>query len=313
MSANAPNLPSQLAAFRPQGDEVVDSIIQQAGPLPQIGLAYEAAIKTIWVTLRPEPKPVFTLGLLISINKVQRAIHALWGPERYAQSPVRFLAYRAEGPIFTLGGDIEFYLDCIAKGDRPSLEEYARLSTDGVLWSASSLNGAAITMTTVHAQALGGGIDAPRSCNVMIAERTAMFSYPEIKFNHYPISAVAILSRRVGPAKAHKILSSGAEYSAEEFAELGVLDAVVDPGQGEEWVRQYAAETLRFHSARLDLFRSFFHHGAEALKADLSYLAQKWTDCMLRMAPAEISRLQRINTAQDRILMHVFKAKPAAI
>ena len=61
---------------------------------------------------------------------------------------------------------------------------------------------------------MGGGIDAPLSCNVVIAGEQTSFSYPEVKFNHFPVAAVAVLSRRVGTRTALKLLTSGVELSA---------------------------------------------------------------------------------------------------
>ncbi len=291
------------------GDEVVGLIKQQAGELPQVELAYEPEIKTLWLTLAPEPRPVITLAMMTSLNKVQRAVHALWGPDKYPQSPIRFVSHvaKANSPICTLGGDLEFYLECISKGDFASLEEYAMVSIESIKWSASSLRGSAITAASVHALALGGGIDAPRSCNVMIAERRASFSYPEIKFNHFPISAVAVLSRIVGPRVAQNILASGKEYTADEFANLGVLDAVVDDGEGVASLRKYAVENLKTHRARLALFQAFYAQSGEAFEDELNHLAQRWIEHVARLTPLEISALQKIVSAQDMFLSRMFK------
>lgn len=216
--------------------EVIEAIRHQAGFLPEVQLAYEPDLRLLWVTIKPELKPVFTLQLLDSLGKVQQAVMDLWGaPEQYHNAPVRFLAFRGTGPFFTLGGDLDFYLDCLAKNDRPALAEYARLSVEDALRNASGLNGLAVTLSTIHAKAIGGGIDAPRSCNVMIAEEQASFVYPEIKFNHFPITAVGLLSRRMGPRAAERMLQSGEEMSAAEFMAAGGLEAVVPTGTGEDW------------------------------------------------------------------------------
>lgn len=289
-------------------DEVIGQIRLKAGEIPQIDLDYNPAIKTLWLTIKPEPKPVFTLTLLASINKVQRAIHEIWGPGRCPDSPVRFLAYRGEDLVFTFGGDLEFYLDCVARNDRATMEEYARVSKEGAIWNASSLQGAAITVATVHAKALGGGIDAARSCNVLIAERQATFCYPEVKFNHFPITAMAVLSRHTGPLNALKILSDGDEYSAEQFAALGGLEAVADEGRGEAWIEKYATDTLPIHNARLMLFSAFYRQSAAAFEAELTYLAQNWVDCMMRMSAVETARLQRIVAAQNRMIARARQA-----
>jgi DSF synthase len=286
--------------------EVIDAIRHKSGFLPETQLAYEPEIKTLWVTIRPELKPVFTLQLLDSLVKIQNAIVALWGaPDQYHRAPVRFLAFRGTGPFFTLGGDLDFYLDCLAKNDRAALAEYARLSSAGAVMNASGLNGLVVTLSTIHAKAIGGGIDAPRSCNIMIAEQPASFVYPEVKFNHFPITAVAVLSRRMGERNAQRVLMSGEEFSAEEFYQLDGVEAVVAPGEGEAWLRGYAAETLPMHAARTALFSAFSRRAA-GLDEELAYSAQLWVDCMLRLTPIEISKLQRIARAQERMLSRIY-------
>jgi DSF synthase len=291
--------------------EVIDAIRHEAGFLPEVQLAYEPEIKTLWVTIKPELKPVFTLQLLDSLGKIQRAIFALWGaPDQYQRAPVRFLAFRGTGPFFTLGGDLDFYLDCLAKNDRAALAEYARLSTEGAVWNAGGLNGLVITLSTIHAKAIGGGIDAPRSCNVMIAEEQASFVYPEIKFNHFPITAVAVLSRRMGARAAEQMLLSGEEMSAQQFMDAGGLEAVVPTGEGENWIRKYASDSLPMHAAKTALF-SAFNRRAGDLRAELDYLSDIWTDCMLRLNPSAISKLQRIAQTQDRMLARIYQRSAA--
>ncbi len=292
--------------------EVLEAIRHQAGFLPEVQLAYEPELRLLWVTIKPELKPVFTLQLLDSLGKVQQAVMDLWGaPEQYHNAPVRFLAFRGTGPFFTLGGDLDFYLDCLAKNDRASLAEYARLSIEGAVRNASGLNGLVVTLSTIHAKAIGGGIDAPRSCNVMIAEEQASFVYPEIKFNHFPITAVAILSRRMGARTAERMLQSGEEMSAAEFMAAGGLEAVVPAGTGEDWIRKYAADSLPIHAARTALF-SAFNRRAGDLREELDHLGQIWTDCMLRLHPGAISKLQRIAQTQDRMLSRVYQRSAEA-
>lgn len=293
--------------------DVIGAIQRRAGFLPEVQLAYEPEIRTLWVTIKPELKPVFTLQLLDSLGKIQQTIMDLWGaPEQYHAAPVRFLAFRGTGPFFTLGGDLDFYLDCLAKNDRAALAEYARLSIEGAVRNASGLNGLVVTLSTIHAKAIGGGIDAPRSCNVMIAEEQASFVYPEIKFNHFPITAVAVLSRRMGPRAAERMLMTGEEMTAAEFMEAGALEAVVPTGTGEDWIRKYAAESLPIHAARTALF-SAFNRRAGDLRAELEHLGQIWTDCMLRLHPSAISKLQRIAQTQDRMLSRVYQKDSRAM
>jgi DSF synthase len=300
------SVPAALRDRRFTPDEIVEAVLDETGPTPQVELSYEPDIQALWATIRPEPKPVFTLQLLDSLNKVQRGIHRLFGGEnRYRFSPVRFFACRGVGPVLTLGGDLDFYLDCIATGDRAGFEEYARLSVEGAAWNASGLEGTAITVAMIHGKAVGGGIDAGASCQVMVAEEQASFVYPEVRFNHFPITGVAVLSRRMGPLAAQRVLMSGEEYSAQRFYEAGALDAVAPTGGGEAWVRAYCAETLPMHGARMALF-SGFHRRAGDMREEMRHMAGLWVDCMMRLTPLEISRLQRVARAQERMLTRMY-------
>ncbi|MCC2095526.1 MAG: enoyl-CoA hydratase/isomerase family protein [Hyphomicrobiales bacterium] len=305
--------PSSIASrpvdYQVSQEEVLGAIENCVGFTPQVHLEYEPDNKILWLTIRPEPKPVFTLQLLASVGKVQAAINELWGaPSHYVHSPVRFLAYRGEGPIFTLGGDLDFYLECLAHNDRAALEEYVRLSIDGACFNASAINASTITISTISGKALGGGIDAPRSCNIMVAEKSATFCYPEMKFNHFPITAIYVLSRHLGPQNAARMLLSGEELAAEDFEKIGGLQAVVEDGAGEDWIRSYARENLSVHSARVSLFAAL-HNQATNMRDALTYQGQLWVEGMMRLSPMEISRLQRIAQTQDKMLARLYRKK----
>ncbi|HYA81042.1 MAG TPA: hypothetical protein VED87_08955, partial [Methylocystis sp.] len=79
------------------------------------------------------------------------------------------------------------------------------------------------------------------------------------------------------------------------------LDAVTPAGEGEDWLRRYARETLQIHSARLALFCAF-HRRAGDLEAELRPLAKIWAENLIRLSPLQISKLQRIVLVQERML-----------
>lgn len=281
------------------GKGVVETILGTYGPLPQISLEYEAASKLLWITLRPEPKPVFTLPAVQSVLKVQHAIRDLWG--KSGDRPVLFLAFRSHGPVFSLGGDLDYYLDCLATNDRAGLNHYAETAAKVIELNRNGIEGRVITLSTVHGKALGGGIDPARACNLMVAEERASFCYPEVNYNHFPISAVPILSRHAGFVAAEKILMSGQDYSAAEFAELGVLDAYVPNGTGEDWIRNYARTALPTHSARSSVIAAVNRQAGD-LAAELASAVTDWVSHILTLKPLEVSKLQRIVVAQERMM-----------
>lgn len=284
--------------------DVPDRIRQITGHLPQIEIDYEPEIATLWITLKPEPKPVFTLQVIESVAKVQDAVISLWSPG--ADNPVMYLAYRSLGPIFSLGGDLDFYLDCLRSNDLEGLRTYADYATRVIRLNRTGLGGRVITLSNVRGKAIGGGIDPARACNLMVAEEGATFSYPEVHFNHYPIAAVPVLSRHTGLVEAERILMSGEEYSAREFLAKGALDDVVPCGEGDDWIRKYAGRTMATHRARVALFAAF-DRMAGVLDGCLGECAQSWADHILSLRPLEIAKLQRIASAQERLLARMLR------
>lgn len=289
---------------------VVAQIKSLAGPLPQIEIHFEPEIATLWITLKPEPKPVFTLPSIESVAKVQNAIMRIWG--RGQDRPILYLAYRGGGQIFSLGGDLDFYLDCLRANDRNGLLEYAQYATQVIRLNRTGLDGSVITLSNVQGKAIGGGIDPARACNVMVAEEDATFSYPEVNFNHYPIAAVPVLARHMGPIEAEKVLMSGEEYSAREFLAKGALDDVVPCGSGDDWIRRYAARTMNSHRARVALFASF-DRMAGSLGDALDDCAAAWADHIMTLRPVEIAKLQRIAAAQERLLGRMLRDAVARV
>jgi len=301
-------IPESIAREAHQLSDVLDAVRVAAGETPQLTLEFDSEAQLLWITLRPEPKPVFTLQIIDSVRKVQGAIMRLW--PRVAECPIRFLAYRSVGSIFSLGGDLDFYLDCLASNDRASLARYADLAADVIRLNATGLDGLVLTLSTIQGKALGGGIDPARACNIMIAEESATFGYPEVNYNHFPISAVPILSRHTGLLEAQRILLSGADYTAADFHKVGALNAVVPDGTGEEWVRKYALKTAATQRARVILLGVFTQRAGD-LDQELSAGAAQWVDHMLTLTPLEISKLQRIAHAQEKLLARLSQRNKA--
>ncbi|MEF2070757.1 crotonase/enoyl-CoA hydratase family protein [Consotaella aegiceratis] len=293
------NVAEAVEPGRADSINLVDRIHDMTGALPQIQLMYEENFALLWIVMRPEPKPVFTLPLVDSVRKVQRALAQLLDGDDCP--PLSFLAFRTAGPVFSLGGDLDFYLECLANNDRAGLEEYAQVASDVIVGNYTGLGGRVTTIAAVHARALGGGIDPARACHIMIAEESASFCYPEVNYNHFPIAAVPVLARRAGRLEAERILLSGATFSAEEFRQRGVVDEVVPDGGSAAWVRKYAKDTAASRRARISISLAFNAMSAD-LESQLAASSALWVEHMLSLEIPEVSKLKRIVTAQERML-----------
>ena len=283
----------------PNPGQIVDRIIDRTGPLPQLQLMFEEQHSLLWLVMHPDPKPVFTLPLVDSVMRVQNALKEMI--EAGEEMPVGVLAFRTAGPVFSLGGDLDFYLDCLARRDRDGLLLYAETACAVIENNTNGLGGRIATVAAVHARSLGGGIDQARACHVMVAEESATFCYPEINYNHFPIAAAPILARRIGPIEAERILLSGKNFTAEEFFDKGAVEAVVGDGASAMWVRDFCKRTAASRRSRLAIAEAFNRMGPD-LSAELAVAGTAWVDHMLALDEAEVTKLRRIVQAQDRML-----------
>ena len=110
-----------------------------------------------------------------------------------------------------------------------------------------------MTVALVQGDAIGGGFEAMLTNDVVIAERAAKFGLPEILFNLFPgMGAHSFLRRRVGERMARVLIEDGRSRSADEMRELGLVDVVCEPGEGEATLRQFVARP-RAAASRTDL------------------------------------------------------------
>ncbi|MGK5632927.1 enoyl-CoA hydratase/isomerase family protein [Streptomyces sp. URMC 123] len=88
------------------------------------------------------------------------------------------------------------------------------------------------TVAAVHGYALGGGFELALSCDVIVADRTAVVGLPEVTVGVIPGGGgTQLLPRRVGAARAAELVFTGRRVEAAEARELGLVDELVDAGQ----------------------------------------------------------------------------------
>ncbi|MFC9849359.1 enoyl-CoA hydratase/isomerase family protein [Streptomyces sp. NPDC127595] len=88
------------------------------------------------------------------------------------------------------------------------------------------------TVAAVHGFALGGGFELALSCDLIVADRTAVVGLPEVSVGVIPGGGgTQLLPRRVGAARAAELIFSARRVEAVEARELGLVDVLVDAGR----------------------------------------------------------------------------------
>jgi enoyl-CoA hydratase/carnithine racemase len=86
-------------------------------------------------------------------------------------------------------------------------------------------------VAAVHGFALGGGLELALSCDVIVADDTAVVGLPEVSLGLVPGGGGTQLAlRRLGPGRAADVVLTGRRVAAAEALDLGLVDRLVPSG-----------------------------------------------------------------------------------
>ncbi|HUF21679.1 MAG TPA: crotonase/enoyl-CoA hydratase family protein [Burkholderiales bacterium] len=270
----------------------------------QLSAFFDQELRAMWLRWKPAPRPNFNPELLRDLNRYCRFLTQTQGRIdcNGDSSPVEYaiLASRAKG-VFNLGGDLSLFMRLIEGQDRDGLLRYGKACID-VLYQNYIGHGLPITtISLVQGECLGGGFEAALSSDVLIAERQARFGFPEILFNMFPgMGAYSFLERRVGRKTTEELISGGRVYSADDMLALGVVDRVVDEGQGEAEIASFIKSRSRNRNglAGLAAARRCVH---KLDYQELSDVVEAWVDTALRLTTRDLKLMQRLVTRQTEL------------
>lgn len=88
------------------------------------------------------------------------------------------------------------------------------------------------TIAAVHGFALGGGFELALSCDVIVADPSAVVGLPEVAVGVIPGGGgTQLLPRRVGAARAAELIFTARRVPAPEALALGLVDVLAAAGQ----------------------------------------------------------------------------------
>ena len=268
----------------------------------ELTVRFEADQGALWCMFNHTERPCFTPRLLDQIRSLQTRIEqGVAGSTDPAGMPLRSVIWTSAVPgVWNLGGDLALFTRLIRAGAEAELRRYAYTCVDAVYHNLIKANLPFLTIAMVHGDALGGGFETVLSCDVVIAERGAKFGLPEVLFNLFPgMGAYSLLCRRLDGARAHKLMLSGRIYGAEELEEMGLVDLVVEPGEGPDAVRDYLERNRRRHDTLCALSR-VRQHCQPVSYDELIAVTGLWVETTLRLDDADLRRMEHLVRAQQR-------------
>lgn len=255
-------------------------------------------LQAVWFRARQDAPPRMTPQLLEDVMCLARDLHGLLED---GGKELRFVITASDVPgVYSLGGDLELFVDLIRARDREGLTCYAERCVEAVHALATGFGLGLTTMALVQGTALGGGFEAALACRTIVAERQATFGFPEPLFGLFPgMGAYTFLRPRIGPVLARRMMLDGVQRSAERLHEMGVVDILAGEGEGEEALARHIRERLRRPGPFEALERIAARH-EPVDPAELHEIAMLWVDTALALGERELRTMERLLRAQAR-------------
>ena len=268
----------------------------------ELDLYVDPEMKAVWLFFNSQPRSCYTIKLLNELDKFQNILRHHDGKLACNGTSVDidYCVITSRHPVFSFGGDLEYFISCIQSGDRAALKHYAKLCIDAVYYSYIGREFDITTISLIHGNALGGGFEAALSSQVVIAEKSAEMGFPEVLFNLFPgMGAYNLLTQRVSPKTAERLMLSGNLYSAEELEEKGVIDQVVDDGTGIDAVNSF----MRSNRKRLNTMKCL--RKVRQISTPIDYqelieIGDIWVDAAFEISDKDLRTMSRLVRSQKK-------------
>jgi len=184
-----------------------------------LAIEHTGAVATVTIQ-RPDKLNALNAQVLAELT---RAFHGLIDGREATE--VRAAILTGAGKAFVAGADI-------AAMATMSTVEALRFAEAGHAVCALIEAAPFPVIAAVNGFALGGGCELALACDFIYAAETAKLGQPEVLLGVTPgFGGTQRLARRVGLARARELVYTGDQITAEQALAMGLVNAVVPPGE----------------------------------------------------------------------------------
>ncbi len=259
--------------------------------------------RAIWVVLDYAGTPCFGVEVVREIRQAQRVIaqqlRSEYKDDRDNRTLYHVVASDHPG-TFSLGGDLSYFLDCINRGDREALSDYAHTCIDGQIDTALHYGLPVTTLSVVEGECLGGGFESALASSVLIADESSRFAFPELTFGMFPgMGSLALLLRKVSPGVARRLIVEQTVYTAAELHELGVVDILARPGEARGTARAYMRENIKYHAGLRGL-QVAIDYALPVNREEFTAVVEEWVETAFRLSHSNRRLMNYLARGQQR-------------
>ena len=146
-------------------------------------------------------------------------------------------------------------------------------------------------LAAVRGRALAGGCGLALACDMVLAETSARFGFPEVKLGFVAAMVMAILRRSASEKTAFELITTGREISAAEANQLGLVNHVFPNERFDAEIENFARGFQKLSRSALSLSKALFYSSeamafedALAAGVDVNATARMTEDCRAGIA-----------------------------
>ena len=272
--------------------------------LRQIEVEYDADTLTLYWWMKPSPRPCFNSQFLSEVEQFESRLarHQGWIQHAGRECKVENIVFGSRIPgVFNLGGDLSMFIQAILRKDRSALSYYGDLCVDNMYRRVTGFDSGIATFSLIQGKAFGGGFECALASEVIVAERSATMSFPEVLFNMFPgMGALTLLGRKIGLRKAEEIIMSGQVYTAQQMHEVGVVDHLTEDGNG----LAFTHAMINSRRRKQNSYRAFSlakRAYAPVSHSEMRAVVAIWVDAAMRLETRDLRMMARLVRAQDKL------------
>lgn len=139
------------------------------------------------------------------------------------EKSVHVLVLRGAGKSFSAGADLNWMKR--AAGFTEEQNKSDALALAEMLHKLYSLP--VVTIACVQGAAMGGGLGLSSCCDIVIADKDALFALSEVKLGLIPATIAPYVLRAMGERHARRYFQTGERFSGQRAYEIGFVHEVV--------------------------------------------------------------------------------------
>ena len=142
------------------------------------------------------------------------------------------------------------------------------------------------TVGALHGTVFGGGFELALTLDVLVADKSARFCFPELRLGLIPgWGGIPRLRRDVGNAVVRDILLTGRSINASRAQAIGLVSQLVARGEALKVARRVAEQACRFDAMTVARAKRFTKpHPAEALAEEKALFCELFTSPVVEAA-----------------------------